>query len=112
MWDQSDSHRLKRPPVVCHPHCVEQLGGGRMDHLETALQEVKSQNSTLKGWIQDAQTKLNRQEAQLTQLKQEVGAQSEQMKAQFSNLQGELNQSFEKQFSRLEALLEKRQRHE
>ena len=85
---------------------------GRIDHLESALQEVKSQNSALKGWIQDAQTKLQKQEAQLTQLKHEVGTQSEQMKVQFTNLQGEMNQSFEKQFSRLEALLEKRQRHE
>ena len=91
---------------------MSDTASGRMDPLESSLQEVKSQNSAIKGWIQDAQTKLNRQEAQLTQLKQEVGAQSEQMKTQFSNLQGELNQSFEKQFSRLEALLEKRQGHE
>ena len=111
---QQEVQNAVRKELESHPAggAMSDTESGRLDHLESALQEVKSQNSALKGWIQDAQTKLNRQDAQLTQLKQEVGAQSEQMKTQFTNLQGELNQSFEKQFSRLEALLEKRQRHE
>ena len=74
------------------------------------MHELGNQNKALKGWLHETQVRMGQQETQLGKLQADIQHTNEQMSTQFNAMKGEINSNFDKQFSRLEALLEKRQK--
>eukprot|EP00438_Fugacium_kawagutii_P028123 Skav229522 [mRNA] locus=scaffold887:104903:109116:+ [translate_table: standard] len=91
----------------------------RMQALEVGLSELKGQNQQFTGWFREAGDRLKATEHTLGVMQQTINTHQTEIHAlgnTFQNtmknvkteLSSELNDNFDKQFSRLEALLEKR----
>ena len=93
----------------------------RLQALEVGMQELKGQNAQFNSWFQQAGDRLKTTESTMAVMQQtlnnhqnEIHALGSTFQATMKNvkddLSSEMNDSFNKQLSRLEALLEKKQR--
>ena len=93
----------------------------RLQALEVGLHEIKGQNAQFTTWFQQAGERLKATEATMGAMQQTLNTHQHEihtlgstfqntMKTVKDDLASEMNDSFNKQFSRLEALLEKKQR--
>eukprot|EP00435_Cladocopium_sp_Y103_P072741 s162_g41.t1 len=94
---------------------------GRLQALEVGMQEIKSQNAQFTTWFQQAGERMQATENAVTAVhstlnshQQEIHALGHNFQSTMKNIQSdlssEMNDNFNKQLSRLEALLEKKQR--
>lgn len=93
----------------------------RIAALEVGLKEIKGQNAQFNQWFQQAGERLQSTENTLNTMQQTINTHQHEIHALGSTFQStmknvkddlsaEMNDSFNKQLSRLEALLEKKQR--
>ena len=93
----------------------------RIKALEVGLNELKGQNAQFSTWFQQAGERLQATESTMGAMQQTLNTHQNElhvlgstfqstMKTVKDDLSSEMNDSFNKQLSRLEALLEKKQR--
>ena len=93
----------------------------RLQALEVGMQELKGQTAQFTSWFQQAGERLKTTESTMTVMQQTLNHHQNEihtlgstfqstMKNVKDDLSSEMNESFNKQLSRLEALLEKKQR--
>ncbi|CAK9029550.1 PH domain-containing protein, partial [Durusdinium trenchii] len=68
---------------------------GRLEQLESTLQELSSQNKALKGWLHETQTKLGQHDMQMTQLKADLQHTNDHMQSQFNSMKCEISANFD-----------------
>ncbi|CAK9050362.1 LINE-1 reverse transcriptase-like [Durusdinium trenchii] len=107
------AHTPSSADVSMDPHQLQ-----RLQRLEDSIQNIEQQQTQMHSWFKETQQTVTAHEQGLFQLRSEMKASHDGLQGHIQQaiagvkkeLTSELCQNFEQQFTRLEALLEKRQR--
>jgi predicted nucleic acid-binding Zn-ribbon protein len=119
--DITDQAQAAVKAAAASSHATAGQQESRIQALEVGLQELKGHNVQFKQWFQQAGERLQQTENTMGAMQQTLNSHQHELHALGSTFQStmktvkedlstEMNESFNKQLSRLEALLEKKQR--
>ena len=120
--DITDQAQAAVKAAAASSHATAGQQESRIQALEVGLQELKGHNVQFKQWFQQAGERLQQTENTMGAMQQTLNSHQHELHALGSTFQStmktvkedlstEMNESFNKQLSRLEALLEKKQRN-